>query len=75
MGFILVIIWVIATIIFYLKDSSLFFISLILSILHFWSLGILYNFKDVFYTPSIWAIINFITTIAGIIFLIISILS
>ena len=75
MGFLFVVFWAIAAYLFYIDSSSLFVISLVLAALNFWSLGILYNYKNNTYTPRIWGGINVLTSIASIVFLLFAFIS
>ncbi|WP_409293137.1 hypothetical protein [Peribacillus sp. SCS-37] len=72
-GLIWVILWAVAIYNFYIADSSLILVSIIFGVLNFWSFGILYNFRHDTYTPHFWGIINFLTSIASIVFVIIAI--
>ena len=72
MGFIFFIVCLIAVILVYLKYAitMMFWIVIINAILNLWSLGILFNYKKSNHTPGFWAILNQITLVIGIIFII-----
>lgn len=75
MGKVHLIICILSTVILYEESRVLFILSLINSIFNFWSFGIMHNFKSYpLNAPNSWTVINFITSVAGIIFLIISII-
>lgn len=74
-GLIWLLLWAVTIFNFYTQGSStLLTLSIILGVLNFWSLGIMHNYTHEHYTPRIWGLINFLTSIGSIVFVIISII-
>lgn len=73
-GLISLIICIVAASRVYSEGSVIFYISIIVALLNFWSFGVMYNFRDnPIMAPNFWTKINMITTFASIGFLIFSI--
>jgi hypothetical protein len=73
LAFIGLIMNIVAVVRFYIQSSDLFTIGLIVGVMSLWSYGVIQNFRnDPHNLPTFWAVISFITTIAGAILLILS---
>jgi len=55
-----------------LHDTPLFAIALVNAIANLWGIGVMFNYKNEPYTPLIPAIVGMISSVAGVVLLIIS---